>query len=630
MQDYNVAKLNSNTPLHSNVNRPGRSILFRWTLWFLTANAFVLMAISLNYLKSMTPPEATLARIFLGISYPGHFFALALYTFPLIAGGIAIFPTRRFAFALAIFLETALILTVLIDSMVFAQYRFHLNGMVWNLLTSGAVRDILPITGMLGLIATAAVAAIALVEWLIAAACWSWTAGGKNSYGVPISTAIVSIILSGHLLHAWADANHYTAITRQVRYLPAYKPLTMKRMMVRLGLAAEQKKGDLRVENEISALKYPLEPMACPDTFSKTNVLLIVIDSWRFDALSPEITPNIWEFAKDGWRFDNHFSSGNATRFGIFGLFYGLYGTYWHSMLAEEKSPVLMKELEKRRYRIKALASAPLVNPEFDRTVFSDIRNSIELRQTAEGSVVNDRVIEQKMVDFLSATPGNAPFFGFMFFDSPHVAGHPDNIAPFQPALKDVNHLTLNNSTDPKPYFNKYKNAVYYNDILIGKVLAQLKKSRLLENTVVIITGDHGEEFNDLKMNYWGHVGNFSRFQTQTPLVIHWPGRLPAVYTHTTSHLDIAPTLMKEVFSCTTDPAKFSNGRSLLDTSARPYVLISSWDTFSTNEPDRITVVQKSGEMDILDSSYKPIPGAKVRAEISKSAMEGMGRFYAR
>ena len=87
---------------------------------------------------------------------------------------------------------------------------------------------------------------------------------------------------------------------------------------------------------------------------------------------------------------------------------------------------------------------------------------------------------------------------------------------------------------------------------------------------------------------------------------------------------------MKDMLACQTDPSKYSNGRNLLDTSVRPYVLISSWETFSTNEPDRITVVQKSGELDILDRFYKPIAGAKVRPDISRSAMEGMGRFYAR
>lgn len=146
----------------------------------------------------------------------------------------------------------------------------------------------------------------------------------------------------------------------------------------------------------------------------------------------------------------------------------------------------------------------------------------------------------------------------------------------------------------------------------------------------MVITGDHGEEFNDLKMNYWGHVGNFSRFQTQTPLVVRWPDEPPGTFRHLTSHLDIAPTLLKKLLGCSTDPVRYSNGRYLTDRSPRPYVLVSSWDTFSTIEADRITVAQKSGDIEILTHAYRELPGAVVRADISRSAMEGMGRFYGR
>jgi membrane-anchored protein YejM (alkaline phosphatase superfamily) len=611
-------------------NKLPRGLMVNWTAWFLALNSAILMLVSLNFLKAMTPPDTAIAKVFLALAYPGHCISLSFYLFPLIALAILVYPTRRCLFTVSICLETALILLVTVDSLVFAQYRFHLNGMIWNLLKSGAAKDILPITTMLWVVLAISISVILLVELLLAHFCWRWIQKEQKHYGKALAAFTLLLIIAGHFMHAWADANHYTAITRQVRYLPAYKPLTMKHMMVRLGLAVERKNDDLRLENGTSALRYPLETITCSSKPAKTNLLLIVIDSWRFDALTPEITPNIWRLSKESWRFDNHFSSGNATRFGIFGIFYGLYGTYWHSMLAEEKSPVLMREFEKRQYRMKILASAPLINPEFDRTVFSDIRNNIELRQTSGGSVENDRVITEKMIGFIDSTPNDAPFFGFMFFDSPHVAGHPEGIAPFQPELKDVNHLTLNNNTDPVPYVNRYKNAVFYNDLLIGKVFEQLKKRNLLDNTVIMITGDHGEEFNDLKMNYWGHVGNFAHFQTQTPLVLHWPGKSPEILTHTTSHLDIVPTLMKELFACETDSSKFSNGRHLMDKSLRPYVLISSWDTFSTNEPDRITVVQKSGEIDILDSSYRPLAGATMRPDISKSAMEGMGRFYAR
>lgn len=595
-------------------------------------NAIALMAVAMRYFNNGNLPHTPLAQLFFVLAYTGHFFSLAMYTAPLLVLGILAYPVRRFIFPLAIALELLVLLGVIIDSLVFAQYRFHLNGMVWNLLKSGAATDILPVTGMLWVILALAITLLAAGEYAAARIAWSWVNKERRHYGILLGTVIALDVIAGHSLHAWADANHYTAITKQVRYLPAYKPLTMKRLLVRLGLASKSTQESLRLKDSSSAIVYPLEPLQCTagNAANRKNLLLIVIDSWRFDSLTKEITPGIWDFSQQNWRFDQHFSSGNATRFGIFGLFYGLYGTYWHTLLAEEKSPVLMRELEKQGYRMGIFASAPLINPEFDRTVFADIRTRIELRQSADTALGRDREITDKMLRFLDDQKNDTPFFGFMFYDAPHFAAHPDHETPFRPFLEKVDHLALNSSTDPVPYFNKYKNSLHHIDSLVGEVLARLTRKGLLDSTVVMITGDHGEEFNDLKLNYWGHVGNYSRYQTQTPLVVHWPGEAPGVFRHVTSHLDIAPTLMKNLLGCANDPSRYSNGRFLQDTSPRPYVLISSWDTFSTIEADRITVAQKSGEIEILDHNYRDVPGAVVRPEISRSAMEGMGRFYGR
>jgi uncharacterized protein len=608
-----------------------RLLMFRWAGWFMLVNAILLMLVSLRYLKSMPFPDEALARAFLGLSYPGHFISLALYVFPLVAVGILAYPRRGFIFALSMALEICLVLAVIIDSMVFAQYRFHLNGMIWNLLTSGAAGEVLPVTGKLWLVLSFAVLLLTGLEWLIALFCWRWVQKQRRHVGIGGAAAIVIVVVAAHGMHAWADANNDTSITSQVRYLPAYKPLTMKRLLVKMGLAAEGERGELKLATGQSALKYPLEKITFGgDVRKRMNLLVIVIESWRFDTMTPEITPNIWDFSQQSWSFDNHFSSGNCTRFGIFGLLYGLYGTYWHAALAEERSPVLMQELEKRSYRMGVYGSAPLVNPEFDRTVFADLRNKIALHTDGGSPARNDRLITDKMVDFISKNRAGTPFFGFMFYDSPHSAEHPADRTPFRPSLKEVNYLALNNDYDPVPFFNKYKNSLNYVDSLVKEVLASLEKGKLLDDTIVVITGDHAQEFNDLKLNYWGHCGNFSRFQTQTPMVVRLPGKKAEKLSHLTSHLDLAPTLMKVMFGCTTDPAKYSNGRYLWDSSPRPFTLISSWDTFSINEQDRITVTESTGQIQVLDQRYREIKGATIRPEVSRDAMEGMGRFFAR
>ena len=53
--------------------------------------------------------------------------------------------------------------------------------------------------------------------------------------------------------------------------------------------------------------------------------LLIVIEEWRFDAIDPVTTPHLWKLAERGQRFHRHFSTGNSSRYGIFGLMYGLH-----------------------------------------------------------------------------------------------------------------------------------------------------------------------------------------------------------------------------------------------------------------------------------------------------------------
>ena len=69
---------------------------------------------------------------------------------------------------------------------------------------------------------------------------------------------------------------------------------------------------------------YPREELEFSPAPESLNVLMIVIDSWRFDMLQPDVTPNIWKFAAQSAVYNNHFSASNCTRFGIFSLFYGL------------------------------------------------------------------------------------------------------------------------------------------------------------------------------------------------------------------------------------------------------------------------------------------------------------------
>ena len=134
--------------------------------------------------------------------------------------------------------------------------------------------------------------------------------------------------------------------------------------------------------------------------------------------------------------------------------------------------------------------------------------------------------------------------------------------------LQVVNYLKLNNETDPQPFFNRYKTSVRYVDTVAAQVLNKLKETGDLENTVVIITGDHGQEMNDNKLNFWGHNSNFTDAQVKVPFAIFGPGinKLDTKWSSQslTSHQDVVPTVMKHYLGVTNDVKDYSVGEDLL------------------------------------------------------------------
>src|SRR5690606_17519145 len=118
----------------------------------------------------------------------------------------------------------------------------------------------------------------------------------------------------------------------------------------------------LAVKHRGNSLIYPREPLVRKASRELPNIIWIVVDAWRFDMLKEEVAPNILKFSQQASVFRNHYSGGNATRFGVFTLVYGVYGTYWHPFLAEGQSPVLLDELMKLGYEFRIISSSKLTN----------------------------------------------------------------------------------------------------------------------------------------------------------------------------------------------------------------------------------------------------------------------------
>ena len=76
-------------------------------------------------------------------------------------------------------------------------------------------------------------------------------------------------------------------------------------------------------------------------------------------------------------RFERHLSGGNATRFGIFSLIYGLHGSYWMPFLNEQTPPVLVTSLVEAGWEPLVLSSASMSSPEFRSTAWVTVEDAV-------------------------------------------------------------------------------------------------------------------------------------------------------------------------------------------------------------------------------------------------------------
>jgi membrane-anchored protein YejM (alkaline phosphatase superfamily) len=95
-----------------------------------------------------------------------------------------------------------------------------------------------------------------------------------------------------------------------------------------------------------------------------------------------------------------------------------------------------------------------------------------------------------------------------------------------------------------KASINYYRWEVEYMDRYVGKFLRTLEKEKLLDNTIVVITGDHGEGLGE-RERYFGHVRYLNQQFIHVPLIIYFPGMKPKRISTPVSLVGISPTLLE-------------------------------------------------------------------------------------
>lgn len=606
------------------------SQLISWGHWFSFFNIIAAMLLGTRYISQSGWPETLLGQSYLVFNWVGHFgfLVFALYILIIFPASFLI-PSQRLMRLFAVLVATIGMMVLLLDIYAYQTLHLHLNPLVWELLLSGEKTDMNAHWQYLFI----AVPAIFILELIIAE--WVWRKLRKltrKRIGIPVAAVFALCFISSHLIHIWADAFIYSPVTAQRSTFPVSYPMTAKTFMEKYGLLDRQEYQRLREQRgqETSeVIRYPLKPLAfAPDANKyQKNLLMVMVEGLRADMVNPVTMPHLHQFANQNLWFKNHFSSSNDDMAGLFGFFYGLPGSYAQSARTEGLRPVLIETLKQRDYQWGLFSGDHFANPIYYQSIFSQAleRDS----QSDQPAWQADANAVASMSNWLAHRETDKPWFGYLELATVNEYEQGgDYPQPFQPALDSA--MAGVDTQTSLVLKNSYNNAAHYVDEQLGRLLEHLDQSGQLDNTVVMITANHGMEFNETGLNSWGSNSNYSRYQLQVPMIMHWPNQDAEQIAHYSSHLDVAPTLMESMLSVSSPAETYSSGTNLFELKNRPrkWVLAGDSRDIVVVQPQKTTVVDKFGNYKVFDKHYTPLPEGKPQLSLLMQVMHELKRFY--
>ncbi|MCG6150689.1 sulfatase [Leptospira bandrabouensis] len=254
-------------------------------------------------------------------------------------------------------------------------------------------------------------------------------------------------------------------------------------------------------------LLYPIEKSTSVNQKDgkPKSVILIVIDSARKDFFGSygypySVTPVMDKMAKESVFFENPFANGNWTKPSMMSFFHSEYssnlglGNSWFSTKPYQRKVYYGKKRDNlaKTFREAGYFTQTIMNNVFFldyTTVGLDLgfHNSFQVGM----DIVDTEVLTNKAIQFVSEYK-NKPYFLHFNLNTPH--------ASYSPPPED---MTAVRSIVPSDVFYKYESPVqrylgemHYTDREIGRLIETLKKEGTYEETMIIITGDHGELFS--------------------------------------------------------------------------------------------------------------------------------------
>lgn len=287
---------------------------------------------------------------------------------------------------------------------------------------------------------------------------------------------------------------------------------------------------------------------------NKPNIVLIVIDAARADHFScygyhRTTTPFMDKIASEGILYENAISAAGWTLPSHASMFTGTYpskhGAHNENFFLSDKLPTMAEALTKHGYKTVGFCRGDWVSnstgltrgfQEYYNLHFSNFQHKMKRLINyfhIKGVDTWSYEINKKVKKWINAN--NSPFFMFIHYSELHLPYSLPNayrkkfVSTPDEELQKVNQ-------NPKEYYSGrikmteqdfqisrdlYDGALAYQDLRIGELYQFLKRRGILDDTVFIITSDHGESLGD--KDHFDHYYVLYEPIIRVPLIIRHP-----------------------------------------------------------------------------------------------------------
>jgi arylsulfatase A-like enzyme len=316
------------------------------------------------------------------------------------------------------------------------------------------------------------------------------------------------------------------------------------------------------------------------------DVVWIIVDALRADKLGAvrggqPLTPNLDRLARESVVFSRAYSQASSTTYSVPSMLTGrnVEAIDWQWARNRPQLPVseltLAERLVAHGYQT-AFVLSPFMEGSLKgshqgyttRAVVKGLKKTRRAWLTRMSPIATARAIAT-VGDLAPAARPSRPFFLTVYYAEPH--------APY------VRHAEFGERF-PETSVGSYEADVAFADLHLGQLLEHLRlRAPLWENTIVVVTADHGEEFGEHGSRRHGHGCHVEA--VHVPLLLRIPGVAPAQIATPVALVDIVPTLIELVGAPRGGPAL--SGRSLLEPIRDPGQVDEERPIFSTTAQQR-------------------------------------------